>query len=39
LNEFLAIPRQWLAVTGEIARFATMIVRDVYGGRVFRFFG
>jgi phospholipid/cholesterol/gamma-HCH transport system permease protein len=39
LNELFAVPRQWLSVTGEIGRFAGTIVRDVYGGRVFRFFG
>jgi phospholipid/cholesterol/gamma-HCH transport system permease protein len=39
LNELFAIPRQWLSVTGEVGRFASTIVRDVYGGRVFRFFG
>ena len=39
MNELFAIPRQWLSVTGEIGRFAGTIVRDVYGGRVFRFFG
>jgi phospholipid/cholesterol/gamma-HCH transport system permease protein len=39
VNEFLALPREWLASTGEIGRFTSTIVRDVYGGRVFRFFG
>ena len=39
MNEFLALPREWLASTGEIGRFTSTIVRDVYGGRVFRFFG
>ena len=39
MNELLALPREWLSSTGEIGRFAGTIVRDVYGGRVFRFFG
>jgi phospholipid/cholesterol/gamma-HCH transport system permease protein len=34
-----AMPRQWLAATGEIAGFAMLIVRDVWGLRVMRFFG
>ena len=33
------MPREWLASTGEIARFGGNIVSDVYGLRVFRFFG
>jgi phospholipid/cholesterol/gamma-HCH transport system permease protein len=32
-------PREWLTSTGEIARFAAGVVRDVWGLRVFRFFG
>jgi phospholipid/cholesterol/gamma-HCH transport system permease protein len=39
MNELLALPREWLSSTGEIAGFAGNIVRDVYGLRVFRFFG
>jgi phospholipid/cholesterol/gamma-HCH transport system permease protein len=39
VNELLALPREWIASTGEIARFASEIVRDVWGLRVFRFFG
>jgi phospholipid/cholesterol/gamma-HCH transport system permease protein len=39
MNELLAMPREWLAATGEIARFTGNIVRDVWGLRVFRFFG
>jgi phospholipid/cholesterol/gamma-HCH transport system permease protein len=31
--------RQSLSALGEIARFAGTVVGDVYGGRVFRFFG
>jgi phospholipid/cholesterol/gamma-HCH transport system permease protein len=39
VNEWLAMPREWLGATGEIGRFTGTIVRDVYGLRVFRFFG
>ncbi len=39
MNELLAMPREWLAATGEIGRFTGNIVGDVWGLRVFRFFG
>jgi phospholipid/cholesterol/gamma-HCH transport system permease protein len=39
MNELLAMPREWLAATGEIGKFTGSIVRDVWGLRVFRFFG
>jgi phospholipid/cholesterol/gamma-HCH transport system permease protein len=39
MNELLAIPREWISSTGEIAGFGGRIVRDVYDLRVFRFFG
>lgn len=39
MNEWLALPREWIASTGEIAGFAGQVMRDVYGLRVFRFFG
>src|SRR6201990_1192222 len=39
MNELLAMPREWLSATGEIGRFTGEIVRDVWGLRVFRFFG
>jgi phospholipid/cholesterol/gamma-HCH transport system permease protein len=39
MNELLAMPREWIAATGEIAGFTGNIVRDVWGLRVFRFFG
>jgi phospholipid/cholesterol/gamma-HCH transport system permease protein len=39
MNELLALPREWLASTGEIGRFTGNVVRDVWGLRVFRFFG
>jgi len=34
-----AMTREWLTATGEISRFTGNIVRDVWGLRVFRFFG
>jgi phospholipid/cholesterol/gamma-HCH transport system permease protein len=39
VNEWLAMPREWLASTGEIGEFAAHMIRDVWGLRVFRFFG
>jgi phospholipid/cholesterol/gamma-HCH transport system permease protein len=36
---WLSVPRDWLASTGDIAKFCGRILRDVYGLRVFRFFG
>ena len=39
MNELLLMPRQWLAATGEIGHFAGTVLGDVYGLRVFRFFG
>jgi phospholipid/cholesterol/gamma-HCH transport system permease protein len=39
MNEWLALPREWIASSGEIAGFAGKIVGDVYSLRVFRFFG
>ncbi len=39
MNEWLAMPREWLAATGEIGHFTGGIIADVYSLRVFRFFG
>ena len=39
MNELLAMPREWIAATGEIGRFFTSVARQVYGLHVFRFFG
>ncbi len=39
MNEWLAIPREWLASSGEIGHFAGNVLGDVWGLRVFRFFG
>jgi phospholipid/cholesterol/gamma-HCH transport system permease protein len=36
---WLAVPRDWLASLGEIARFSGRIMGLVYSGRVFTFFG
>jgi phospholipid/cholesterol/gamma-HCH transport system permease protein len=35
----LALPRDWIASTGDMAKFVARAFRDVYGLRVFRFFG
>jgi phospholipid/cholesterol/gamma-HCH transport system permease protein len=39
VGELLALPREWLAATGVLARFTSQVVRDVFSLRVFRFFG
>jgi phospholipid/cholesterol/gamma-HCH transport system permease protein len=39
MSELLALPREWLEVSGEMGRFMADVLRDVYGLRVFRFFG
>ncbi len=39
MQGWMAIPRDWLASLGEIARFSGRVMGLVYSGRVFRFFG
>jgi phospholipid/cholesterol/gamma-HCH transport system permease protein len=39
MSEMSALPREWLTSTGEIGGFSRNIIRDVWGLRVFRFFG
>ena len=39
MNGWLSIPREWFASFGEIAKFAGRILGEVYGLKVFRFFG
>jgi phospholipid/cholesterol/gamma-HCH transport system permease protein len=36
---WLSVPRDWVASAGEMAQFCARVLRDVWGGRVFRFFG
>ena len=36
---WLAVPKEWLASTGEIVRFCVRVMGLVYSGRVFQFFG
>ena len=36
---WLAVPRDWIASAGEIAKFCGRVLGHVYGLRVFRFFG
>src|SRR6476469_1947622 len=36
---WFSLPRDWIANFGEISRFGARVIRDVWGGRVFRFFG
>jgi phospholipid/cholesterol/gamma-HCH transport system permease protein len=38
-RQWLAIPREWLASFGEIVRFCSTIVAEVFSLKVFRFFG
>ena len=39
MTGWLAVPRDWISSFGEIAKFCAKIVGQVYGLRVFRFFG
>jgi phospholipid/cholesterol/gamma-HCH transport system permease protein len=39
MNDILALPREWLAATGEISKFITGILRQVYSLKVLKFFG
>jgi phospholipid/cholesterol/gamma-HCH transport system permease protein len=39
VSGWLAVPRDWVASTGEMGKFFFRVLRDVYGLRVFRFFG
>jgi phospholipid/cholesterol/gamma-HCH transport system permease protein len=36
---WLGVPRDWVASLGDIAKFAARIFGEVWGGRVFKFFG
>jgi phospholipid/cholesterol/gamma-HCH transport system permease protein len=36
---WLAIPREWIASFGDIVKFCSRVVGEVFGLRVFRFFG
>ena len=39
MNELLVLPREWLTATGELARFTSRVVGEVWSLRVLRFFG
>jgi phospholipid/cholesterol/gamma-HCH transport system permease protein len=39
VNGWFAIPRDWISSFGEIAKFSGKVLGQVYGLRVFRFFG
>ena len=39
MNGWLAIPRDWIASFGDIVKFCARVVGEVFGLRVFRFFG
>jgi phospholipid/cholesterol/gamma-HCH transport system permease protein len=38
-RQWLTVPREWLASFGEIVRFCSTVVGEVFGLKVFRFFG
>ena len=38
-RQWLAVPREWLASFGEIVRFCGTVIGEVFGLKVFRFFG
>jgi phospholipid/cholesterol/gamma-HCH transport system permease protein len=39
MNEWFAIPRDWIASFGEVTKFSGQVFRDVFNARVFGFFG
>jgi phospholipid/cholesterol/gamma-HCH transport system permease protein len=39
MSGWLAIPREWVASFGDIVKFCTRVVGEVFGLKVFRFFG
>jgi phospholipid/cholesterol/gamma-HCH transport system permease protein len=39
MTGWLTLPKGWIDSLGEIARFGTTVLGQVYSGRVFRFFG
>jgi phospholipid/cholesterol/gamma-HCH transport system permease protein len=39
MSGWLAIPREWVASFGDIVKFCARVVGEVFGLRVFRFFG
>jgi phospholipid/cholesterol/gamma-HCH transport system permease protein len=39
MSDVLAVPKAWLEAFGEIVKFSMRVLREVFGLRVFRFFG
>jgi phospholipid/cholesterol/gamma-HCH transport system permease protein len=39
MSDVLAVPKAWLEAFGEIIKFSMRVLREVFGLRVFRFFG
>ena len=39
MNDWLSVPREWFTSFGEIAKFGGRVLGEVYGLKVFRFFG
>ena len=38
-RNWLSVPKDWIASFGDIAKFGARVFGEVFGGRVFRFFG
>jgi phospholipid/cholesterol/gamma-HCH transport system permease protein len=39
MNEWMALPKEWMGNAGDIAKFCAGVLREIFGGRVFLFFG
>src|SRR5438309_8690310 len=39
MGELVAVPRGWIETFGELAKFIAQVFREIFGLRVFRFFG
>jgi phospholipid/cholesterol/gamma-HCH transport system permease protein len=39
VNEWFAIPRDWIATFGDLVKFCGQVFADIFNARVFRFFG
>src|SRR5436305_14020950 len=39
MGELVAVPRGWIETFGELVKFIAQVMREVFGLRVFKFFG
>src|SRR5215469_633120 len=39
MNDLIVTPKEWIEAFGELTKFCAQVVREVFGLRVFRFFG